>query len=340
MLAPAYSLAGVPSYSECGGGIATPVADGLTLYTYDGVRIVARNLVTGDVEWRTGPIDPAGTTIVTGLAVAGGVLVIGGTSSCESQSDPSGFFTELNAGTGATLWHQDFDLPVDSFVVSGSSVVSSGDEASGNGIEVRALDTGALTWAHPGCGAFASGVFVAGDSVLTDCGALSLRGLGHLTWARPAGLTFDRADPTGTASPAVYATNAASHVVALNAATGAVLWTSPAAAGTVLAVGPSRLFTPCGGKGLCALNRTNGARLWRDPTAKVPTSVSLAADLVFDNQGTGAGAGIGSGILSASTGLGISTDTVALTASDATQVSDSHLIVETGRVIDVYELQA
>ncbi|GAA5023713.1 hypothetical protein GCM10023258_15280 [Terrabacter aeriphilus] len=339
-LAVRYSVGRLPDYSVC--GRAHPhaaVATASRLYVFDGRRVVATDLATGQQLWRGA--DLGGTTgfQATDLAVSGSRVVVQGSGGCLSQSDPGLRLVGLDAATGATVWSVQRGGYNRSMVVSGSTVVSDNDDISGvPSVVAYDLTTGAQRWVRSGCVSSGfgpdAGLFASDDNILTTCGALSFARRGATSWSKPAGWSFLRADPSGTVSPNVYARNPAGRITALSP-TGAVRWTSTES-GPLLAAGPVRLIVGCGATNVCALNRATGARVWTSARSVAPTAAVLAADLAYVTPGEAP--------LVAATGRpvpGADSDFLSpygYLADGAVEVAGGRLVNVTRRAVDVYAL--
>lgn len=113
-MTPIYSLAALPAFGECGSGsiVATPVASATRLYFYDGRRVRAYDLATGDLVWSSRQLATNIGHIALQLALSGNRLYVGELGTCVSESDPGGFVVALNASTGAQLWQRTVLSPV------------------------------------------------------------------------------------------------------------------------------------------------------------------------------------------------------------------------------------
>ncbi|MGN6301983.1 MAG: outer membrane protein assembly factor BamB family protein [Angustibacter sp.] len=319
-LTPSYSLAGLPRFSECGGGLQAPVANGSTIFYGDGKYVNAVRLSTGARRWRQLVDTGVGETLLTSLAVAANTLVMGELTECYSASDPDGALLARDTTTGALRWSIRMDPAVTGAVVSGSRVFDTAEDAASQVVEARALSTGRLLWQQPDC----YGVFVVGTTAVTGCGAFDAA-TGALRWRKPSGWHFWRGDGPGVSTPQIYATDAAGRLTALRAG-GARVWTSSTESGPVLAAGPARIYVTCDTDALCALSRTTGKRLWKAPVN--PRAVAVAADVVYPSPGYP---------LDADTGAALPEYYVnPLYDAHAAQVSNGHLLVEVGRSLDVY----
>lgn len=340
-LAVQYSLGRLPAYGPCGRPSEhASVATASTVYSFDGRRVVATDLTTGQTTWRSADLGGASGTEVTDIAVAGSRLILQGSSGCISQSDPGVFVLGLDISNGNRVWQDSRGGYNDSLMVSGNTVLSENGEA-GSGYPVIVAynpDTGARRWTRSGCGSSqfgpAGGLFASKDNIMTTCGAISFAKAGKTNWTKPAGWTYLRADPSGTSSPNIYATNPLGKVTALSP-TGTVRWTS-AETGTVLAAGPSRLLVTCDTTSVCALNRKTGARDWKSNRTVAATGAVLASDVAYITPGHGP--------LNATTGTPIPEPDVdelgpfTFLGSGSVQVAGGRLIHTTPRNIDIYDV--
>ena len=318
------------------------------LFYFDGRRVVAADLITGARKWAVQITDKFGSERAWSMVLSGNTLVVNELTGCDSASDPDSTLVAFNARTGAELWSQFVAPVVGGMVVSGTTLVYDASDFAANVVQARNVSNGALLWSDNDClgpfqrfvdtpGSKATGAFVVGTTVTAICG--------------------QNLDPTG-----------------LNLATGAPKWTKPGATffrGTVrrspthrfTSVRPGRRDTskplqrPAPSSGhrrvrlarcwlpvphastsahwgaLCALNRTTGARVWKDATDH-PTGAILADDVVYPVPGDSP--------RNADTGAAIATTSLdigqLLGGAQSAQVSNGHLIVETGRIMDVYSL--
>ncbi len=281
-----YSLGRLPAYGPCGRpNDHASVATASTVYYFDGRRVIATDLTTGQTRWRSADLSGASGAQVTDIAVAGSRLILQGSGGCVSQSDPGLFVVGLDIASGSQVW-QDYRSGYNvSMVVSGNTVLSDNFEPGGGNPVIVAYNpaTGAQRWTRNGCGSIqfgaAGGLFASNDNIMTTCGAISFTKAGKTNWTKPAGWKYFRADPSGTSSPNIYATNPLGKVTALSP-TGTVRWTS-AETGQVLAAGPSLLLVTCDSTSVCALNRTTGARAWKSTRTVAATGAVLASDVAY-----------------------------------------------------------
>lgn len=337
-----YSLGRLPYYGTCGRPSEhAAVATATALYYFDGRRVVAVDLATGQPLWRGADLGGSDGFTVTDIAVAGSRVIIQGSGGCVSQSDPGVTVRGLDIATGRQVWsagRSGYNL---SMLVSGNTVLSDG-EAPGGGLRtVWAYNatTGAQIWSRDGCAASqfgtAGGLFASNDNIMTTCGAISFSKAGATNWTKPAGWTYLRADPSGTTSPNIYATDPLGRISALGP-TGSLRWTSTEK-GAVLAAGPSRLLVTCDSRSICALNRTTGSRAWKATRTSPAVSAILAGDLVYAIPGREP--------LSANTGQPIPEPDedfptpFTFLGSGSVQVAGGRLIHITPRNIDVYAVR-
>ena len=336
-----YSLGRLPDYGPCGRpNEHASVATASTVYYFDGRRVIATDLTTGETRWRSADLGGASGVEVTDIAVAGKRLILQGSGGCVSQSDPGLFVVGLDIADGSQVW-QDYRSGYNvSMMVSGNTVLSDNFEPGDDTPVIVAYNTatGAQRWTRNGCrssqlGA-AGGLFASNDNIMTTCGSISFTKAGKTNWTKPAGWTYVRADPSGTSSPNIYATNPLGKVTALSP-TGTVRWAS-AETGKVLAAGRMRLLVTCDSTSVCALNRTTGARVWKSTRTVAATGAVLASDVAYVTPATEP--------LSATTGVPIpEPDTEGLSpftflGTGSVQVAGGRLIHITPRNIDIYAL--
>ena len=336
-----YSLGRLPAYGPCGRPTEhASVATASTVYYFDGRRVIATDLTTGQTLWRSSDLGGVWGWEVTDIAVAGSRLILQGSNGCISQSDPGLFLFGLDITNGSQVWQAGQGGTNLSMVVSGNTLLSDNLEVGSGTPKIVAYDpaTGARRWTRYGCGASsfaaAGGLFASTDNIMTTCGSISFAKAGKTNWTKPAGWTYLRADPSGTTSPNIYATNPLGKVTALSS-TGAVKWTS-AETGTVLAAGPSRLLVTCDSTSVCALNRTTGTRAWKSTRTVPATGAVLASDVAYITPATAP--------LSATTGFPIpepDTDWLGpftFLGSGSVQVAGGRLIHTTPRNVDIYDV--
>ena len=336
-----YSLGRLPAYGPCGRPTDhASVATASTVYYFDGRRVIATDLTTGQTLWRSSDLGGESGVKITDIAVAGSRLILQGSNGCISQSDPGVFVLGLDITNGSQVWRDYRSGYNVSMMVSGNTLLSDNLEPGGGSPVIVAYDpaTGARRWTRYGCGASsfaaAGGLFASTDNIMTTCGSISFAKAGKTNWTKPAGWTYLRADPSGSTAPNIYATNPLGKVTALSP-TGAVKWTS-AETGTVLAAGPSRLLVTCDSTSVCALNRTTGTRAWKSTRTVAATGAVLASDVAYITPATAP--------LSATTGSPIpepDTDWLGpftFLGSGSVQVAGGRLIHTTPRNVDIYDV--
>ncbi len=298
-----------------GGNSSEPVvANGVVYFgTYNNsgphpeIILYALNAITGAELWNF----PTEGNLTSSPAVANGVVYIGSTG---------GTVYAVNASTGAELWSYATGVPVATSPAVANGVVyvgSNDDERGGEDFFALNASTGALLWSFEGVGpptsfsppAVANGVvYVAAADALDrsyDVYALNAS-TGAFLWSfQRAGSPYADEGPFGSpavANGVVYIGSDGTNVpapgfvpipgnlYALNASTGAVLWSyktgnvggAPAVAnGIVYAVSAN---------GLYALNASTGVLLWRTSLNAVD-SPAVANGVVYlssFNQNTGA----------------------------------------------------
>jgi len=167
----------------------------------------------------------------------------------------------LNAETGAKLWsYATGNLYLDSSpaVANGVVYVSSGNVYALN------ASTGALLWSYTTGGGSSS--------------------TGALLWSYTTGGLYLDSSPA-VANGVVYVGSEAGNVYALNASTGALLWSKEASAESSPAVANEVVYVGSGRGGVYALNASTGALLWSYTTGGGPSSPAVANGLVYVGGG-------------------------------------------------------
>jgi uncharacterized repeat protein (TIGR01451 family) len=262
-------------------------------------------------------------------AVVNGVVYVGSETSVPGGT--TGLVYALNASTGAQLWSSGGFDPNSAQLIFASPAVANGvvyiSDAVGD-IFLSALNasTGALLWTA-GTGntnsspAVVNGVVYAGGTELgpdneTDFYAFNTSGFGHPCslcgnglWSTLIGLT----DSSPAVVNGVVYVGCGNSLCALNASTGAVLWTfatgntvdsSPAVANGVVYIGSDD-------NNVYALNASTGAKLWSYTTGGgVQSSPAVANGVVYvgsdDNNVYALNASTGAKLWSYTTGNAIS----------------------------------
>jgi len=265
----------------CGQGVAAPVLTGGSLYAVTSGYLTKYNPATGRIIWRRNP-DPSFLTFYTSLAVAGGLVVVGGVG-CDSVSDPNGFIQAFDAATGALVWSQGNPDggALAQLVVSNGFVVAAGTSAGGGEpVFVLRLTDGALVWHRLTSPCLSGDVLVDAQVVIayscTEAGGERLVGsklaTGARLWSRSGSWQLQRGDTDTTAGRHVFATSPGGTVVSLNPLTGQTQY-SLAQATDVLAVGGPQVYASCG-LGVCAYSTATGSLRWQ---AQLGLTVALAA---------------------------------------------------------------
>jgi outer membrane protein assembly factor BamB len=333
---PAYSLAGLPFFGECGGiwdlDMRRPVMAGGNIYAYDGREIEARDLATGSLLWRSADIAGAfGINYPTSVTLAGNRVLVAGLSGCPSVSDPNGFIISFDAADGHTQWEQNLDGPIWHLTVSGSTIVTDSGDTASDPPTFAAYDVtnGTVLWSRGSeCGT--GDFFIVRSRVVsnTGCGTVKLS-TGETLWTKPNPLdwTFIRGDGPSVPNPSIYAKKPNGALVALRP-DGTVRWNAGKAYGDVLAAGPVRVFVAClSDANLCALDRLTGEQQWTTAAFHLVGAVTASDFVVLPGDGT---------VLRASDGEFVGALTFG--AWQAAAVADGRVVTVDDRVIDVFEL--
>lgn len=251
---------------------ADPVSDGARLYALDALSTVSAVTTGGGTLWRRALVpasERAGDASGGGLAVVGGTLYV---------STGFGELHALDPATGAPRWVQRLNAPLTTpkvadgvvYVVSRDSRGWAIDAATGRIIwELPAAPAGAVTASAPAPA-------VAGRVVIMPFGSgeiqAALRQSGVRVWN--SGVTGGRrgvaysnvGDITGdpvVVGGTVYAGTVAGRIVALEAASGARLWTAREGAVSPLAVAGGSVFAISDRAQLLRLDAATGTVLWR-----------------------------------------------------------------------------
>ena len=100
-----YSLGRLHTYGYCAAPYApSAVASPTAVYYFDGRRIIASDIVTGQRLWRSEDLGGSDGTIISGLAVAGSRVILQKIGSCRSESDPGGVLLGYDVNTGSRAW--------------------------------------------------------------------------------------------------------------------------------------------------------------------------------------------------------------------------------------------
>jgi outer membrane protein assembly factor BamB len=326
-----------PSIQGCADlNIHAPALTGGNLYAITSNQVSKYSAATGNLLWRSTP-DPTFSTGFRSLAVAGGLVVVGG-SGCDSVSDPNGFLHAFSAATGASVWSTTMtpgNGPLTTMAVSGAYVIAAGDSAGGgNVVSVHKLTNGALVWSRttnecaPGDAVVVASTVVSYSCNLnTNAETLVANTLtGAKAWSRSGNWRLQRGDIGGPAGTHLYATNPSGTVVDLNPVSGQTVY-SLKGAKTVLAVDNTRVYATC--NGLCAYRTSNGAQVWSRPG--LTTDLAAEAGGVFYlSQGLA---------LNAATGKTLTTVWAEPNPGTALAVGDGRIaVVADPRVLDLFGL--
>jgi len=249
-----------------------PVSADGRIFTLDAATRVQATSTAGDVIWATDVEPPRGAR----GSASGGALTVSGNRLFVASA--FAFVAALDASTGEELWRVDFDSPLTgSPAVQGDSVYLSGTDSTLWSLEAA---TGRIQWTLPGTPSITtiargSAPAVADALVVfpTRAGELTAvrRSNGALTWSTVAAGRRTGAAlatiPAITGDPVVdgnriYAANQSGRVFALDARTGATIWSvEEGAYGPVWPVGGS-IFLISDQNRLMRLNASDGAVIW------------------------------------------------------------------------------
>lgn len=308
-------------------GAQHPTLVGDSLYGIFGGRISAyRGVSSGSLLWR-GPSDAHHLTDYTSVSVADG-LVVAGSESCDSVSDPSGAVTALDAATGALRWRTPAQMGVFDTVVSGNTVIA---KEFGNGAYTAAeafdLTTGKQLWVHDYtfCTSARQALVVRGLSIASGCNlnsgqpalvASNLR-TGKTVWTRSGSWNPQAGDTDAADGRHLYAVDGSGTVQDLDPSTGATQH-SLTGATSVLAVAGVRVFTTCSA-GICAFRETSGAPSWTAASTATLAAASVGVLYLSDGQVLNAYNGqlLSEVFTGTATELAVGSGTVALVLSSA-----------------------
>lgn len=281
-------------------GFVAPALTGGALYAMTDGRLTKYDAATGAIVWRHNP-DPTFSQTYQSLAVAGGLVVVGGLN-CGSVSQPQGTIWAFNAGTGAPVWTKLVPSQgnLQSLVVSNGFVVAAGSsDGSGLIVTVRKLSTGANVWTRGGgadCSFFPLPLMVV-DQVVISPGTcaqtprITGRNLttGAVLWQRIGNFTPLRGDSDSTTGRHVFALSPSGTVIGLDPLTGKTLY-SLAGAANVLAVDGSRAYGACGGGSntqVCAYDTATGSLNWqaKPEIFSEPTLAAEAGGVLYLAEG-------------------------------------------------------
>jgi outer membrane protein assembly factor BamB len=265
-----------PPGVNCPNPIVAPLPAGGYLYAIVNSKLSKYNPATGKLIWRSTP-DPAFDVAYESLAISGNIIVVGG-SVCDSASSPGSAFYAFNAATGKLAWKAHTGEGLNQAVVTGSYVVTAGEDAAGSYVTVLSLRNGKTIWSGSECYGALPPIVVAQLVMAYGCdsqGNPALEALklttGAVAWRKPTGpWQVQRGDLSGPTGKHVYATNPSGTVVDLNPQTGQVEYSLTGAV-NVLAVDLSRVYTTCGSQAfyVCAYNITTGALEWQNTQPEI-----------------------------------------------------------------------
>jgi outer membrane protein assembly factor BamB len=248
------------SYDPGGWTLSSPaVADGVVyvgVWAYSRGGVYALNAKTGQVLWT----NPSNDVYTSSPTVANGVLYIGTVYSNSVYA--------LDAKSGRELWTYNAGAFVQSSpaVVNGVVYVSAGGDGQGQDGVLYALNakTGAKLWSYPigGC---------------CKESAPAQAYLQHIRESSPA--VADGVVYVGSWDGTVYALNAASGALLWSYATGGDISSSPAVANEVVYIGS--FYIGSGNSSTYALNARTGALLWATNIGSGENSPAVANGVVY-----------------------------------------------------------
>lgn len=267
------------------GNVYIPTWPDMNFTDSDPMGLVCCNASTGAILW-TNELGGAATGSVSGVAVADGTVYLGGTD---------GRLYAVDAFTGATLWSSDRIDTTGYFGLSSSPLAYEGTVyalSASDGVLHAFTPDGTESWSFPTGGAVglftspaaADGkVFVAGNGSGLFCINVSTH-----TAAWNATFTAAVKSTPAVRDGMVYLTTA-DRLYALDAATGAEIWSAPCTATSSTPAVSGGTVTVGTSTGICAYNATTGAALWTFPGARVDVSPVIAGDLAYfgTNERTG-----------------------------------------------------
>jgi outer membrane protein assembly factor BamB len=245
-----------------------PVVSGGRVFVSESTGIVAYDQGTGEQVWRSAFVDPNDETTPQ-LAVADGRLVAT-SNGCQSVSDPDGKLVIFDAANGSVLATVHRDAPIDTLLVDRGIAVVSGEDIYGSVVTAYRISDGGKLWQLGG--AWLGGPVSAGGRVMVtrggedpDSGDVITPGTdmvdiatGAVLWHSDTVYQVRSAHPSGDR---VYAAGPDYALLALDAGTGAVAWSVPAAGATQVSVGQSRVFATNSGV-ITGYEAGSGRVLW------------------------------------------------------------------------------
>ncbi|WIM96331.1 PQQ-binding-like beta-propeller repeat protein [Actinoplanes oblitus] len=274
-------------------GFSAPIVAADQVFVTDREGVSSYGVDSGDLRLRF-TWDDAMDNSTPRMAVAGNLLILAN-GGCNSQSDPDGQLTALDF-YGRTRWKLRLDPPIDTVVVDKGVVLVSGWSPSDfEQVAAYRVTDGHPLWSRQGyasSGVSADGLVPlqktdgsgvpAGETTAVDIVT------GKPRWTRPASWQVAAASP---AFGRFYATDTSGALAALNAGTGAVLWSTPGKATSLMATDGPRLYLAAG-SAVSAVDAATGHALWSRRLPAAAVQPTLAAGLLFT----------GGPVLTASTG--------------------------------------
>jgi outer membrane protein assembly factor BamB len=277
-----WTVTPAPALDGCAPDPVAPVVVGGRMFVLEPETggVGAYDTKTGKRLWSYS----AGYVVATGLAVAGGTVVVTDIN-CYSNSSYDSNVVALDAATGAEKWSSLTPWTTDTVVVDASTVAVSGfcgtcDDAE-YGVEAFRLSDGVPLWSRTNAvlaGPVSAGgrILIAGtDSDYTE--AVSIK-TGTGPWATGLRYWASAADP---ARPQFYVSGAAG-LRALATSTGKTLWTVKNEAGE-LATDGRRVYVASAGR-INAYDTKTGKKLWTRILAS-PGDLVRAGGLLYATSG-------------------------------------------------------
>ncbi len=283
-----------PDYPDrCARGwLHIPAVTSTRLFTAYGDDLAAFDTSTGARVWRKPLLLRPNHRERAHVVVAYGSRVFVGVTDCNSESDPSMRLVAFDAASGRMLWQRTGMEGWSTLVAAEGRLVLSGATVYGLGLHVFDPATGTTVWGrYDGCPE-GRALVVRRLVITNNCRdgedgfdpKLEARRLsdGALRWTRPGTWNPERGDLPTAAGRLILGRDGNGELAALDASTGAPLWSAPHSHSS-LAVDGSRVYARCG-QDLCALSRATGTPLWTRPAATGGIVVANGVVYLADGQ--------------------------------------------------------